>query len=86
MVSGVFEGKIIWKMTRRETKIAGGSELSSSPLLGVILESVTRRLFTMNEHTIANVYFYLSFQLRILFVKNIYFYKLDFTLKYYWLM
>ena len=68
MVSGVFEGKIVWKMTRRETKIAGGSELSCSLLLGVILESVTRRLFTMNEHAIANVYFYLSFQLRILFV------------------
>ena len=28
-------------------------------------------LFTMNEHAIANVYLYLSFLLRIIFVKNI---------------
>ena len=38
---------------------------------GEILESVARSLFTMNEHAIANVYLYLSFLLRILFVKNI---------------
>ena len=38
--------------------------------------------FTMNEHAIANVYLYLSFLLRIMFVK-IYFCKLAFTLKYY---
>ena len=30
-----------------------------------------RRLFTMNQHSIANVYLYLSFLLRIMFVKNI---------------
>ena len=38
---------------------------------GEILESVARSLFTMNEHAIANVYLYLSFLLRIMFVKNI---------------
>ena len=42
-------------------------------------------MFTMNEHAIANVYLYLSFLLRIMFVK-IYFYKLAFTLKYYKLL
>ena len=36
----------------------------------------------MNEHAFANVYLYLSFLLRIMFVK-IYFYKLAFTLKHY---
>ena len=43
------------------------------------------RLFTMNEHTIANVYLYLSFLLKIMLVK-IYFYKLAFTLKQFKLM
>ena len=39
---------------------------------GEILESVARRsLFTMNEHTIANVDLDLCFLLRIMFVKNI---------------
>ena len=33
---------------------------------------------SMNEHAIANVYLYLSFHLRIMFVK-IYFYKLAFN-------
>ena len=42
-------------------------------------------MFTMNEHAIANVYLYLSFLLRIMFVK-IYFYKLAFTLKRYKLL
>ena len=42
-------------------------------------------LFTTKEHAIANVYFYLSFLLRIIFVK-IYFDKLAFTLKHYNLM
>ena len=36
-----------------------------------ILESVARSLFTMNEHTITNVYLDLSFLLRIILVKNI---------------
>ena len=38
---------------------------------GEILESVARSLFTMKQHTIANVYLYLSFLLWIIFIKNI---------------
>ena len=40
---------------------------------GNILESVARSLFTMDEHAIVNGYLCLSFLLRIMFVKEIYF-------------
>ena len=53
---------------------------------GEIFESVARSLFTINKYAIANVCFYLCFQLRIMYVKNIYFNKLPFTLKHYQLM
>ena len=38
-----------------------------------ILKSVTQSFFRINEHTTANVYLYLCFRLRIMYVKNIYF-------------
>jgi len=48
-------------------------------LSGEILESVALSLFTMKGQAIANVRFiYLSFQLRIMYVKN-YFYKFAFA-------
>jgi len=37
-----------------------------------ILESVAKSLPRINEHTIANVFLYLCFQRRIMYVKNIY--------------
>ena len=37
-----------------------------------ILESVAKNLLRINEHAIANVFLYLYFQLRIMYVKNIY--------------
>ena len=40
---------------------------------GEILKSVVQSLFTINEHTVANVYLHLCFQLRIMYVKNRYF-------------
>ena len=56
---------------------------------GEILESVARSLFTrtINEHTrtIANVCLYLCFQLRIMYIKYIFF-KLTITLKHYLLI
>ena len=61
------------KIHKSEPKPGNGNVNTVCLLIrpGEILESVARNLFTMNEHAIANVYLYLSFLLRIMFLTNI---------------
>ena len=49
---------------------------------GEIFKSVAQSLFTINKYMMANVCFYLCLQIKIIYVKNIYFYKLAFILEH----
>ena len=58
-----------WKLNQGTAKLQKYRLLYSSR---EILESVAKSLLRIKEHAIANVFLYLCFQLRMIYVKNIY--------------
>ena len=80
----LFDGLLFWiggKVIRRQdplewawTKTANYKNTVCYILQGkkLILESVAKSLLRINTHTSTNVFLYLCFQLRIMYVKNIY--------------